>query len=249
MTYGICNLSMAPLKLEPLHQSGMISQVLYGEEFQILEKGKRWSRVQLLADGCEGWIDNLQFLQIPDSDYQPVMTEDLILSADLMEFVAAHDNQLMPIPLGSVLNFVSRFNHEYQGDKISGKQDKSNLLNSALLFLNAPYLWGGRSPFGIDASGLIQMVYRLNGVSLPRSAKEQAELGVPLSFIEESEPGDLVFFDDDEGLINHVGIILEDNHIIHASGKVRIDRLDHFGIFNPEKGQHTHKLRLIKRII
>lgn len=248
MTYGICNLSMVPLKLEPLHQSGMISQVLYGEEFQILEKGKHWSRVQLLADACEGWISNLQFEQISHSDYQPVMTEDLVLSADLMEFVSDQHNRLMTIPLGSVLNFLSRFNHDYQGEKISGKQEKSNLIHSALSFLNAPYLWGGRSPLGIDASGLIQMVYRVNGISLPRAAHQQAELGIPLSFIEETEVGDLVFFDDSEGLINHVGIILEDNQIIHAFGKVRIDLLDHSGIFNPETGQHTHKLRLIKRI-
>jgi len=116
------------------------------------------------------------------------------------------------------------------------------------MYLNAPYLWGGRSPLGIDCSGFTQMVYRLQGINLPRDAYQQADVGTTLSFVDESEPGDLAFFDNNEGKIVHVGIILEDNHIIHASGKVRIDRIDQQGIFNTEIGTHTHKLRLIKSI-
>ncbi len=115
--------------------------------------------------------------------------------------------------------------------------------------MNAPYLWGGKTPFGIDCSGFTQMVYKLNGHALLRDASEQASQGIALSFIEESEPGDLAFFDNSEGQIIHVGIIMEDNHIIHAHGKVRIDRLDHSGIYNIDKKIHTHKLRVIKKII
>lgn len=84
---------------------------------------------------------------------------------------------------------------------------------------------------------------------LYRDASQQAREGEPLSFIEESEVGDLAFFDNDEGNITHVGIIMDNNYIIHASGKVRIDRLDHLGIYNPETNKHTHKLRVIKKII
>ena len=116
------------------------------------------------------------------------------------------------------------------------------------MYLNAPYLWGGRSPLGIDCSGFTQMVYRLQGINLPRDAYQQAHIGTTLSFVDESEPGDLAFFDNKDGEIVHVGIILEENHIIHASGKVRIDRIDQQGIFNSEIGSHTHKLRLIKSI-
>ena len=127
-------------------------------------------------------------------------------------------------------------------------QEKSKIITTALRFLNSPYLWGGRTPLGIDCSGFTQMVYRLQGIDLPRDAYQQSEVGTTLSFIEESEAGDLAFFDDQEGKITHVGIMLEDNHIIHASGKVRIDRIDQQGIFNKETGKHTHKLRLIKSI-
>jgi cell wall-associated NlpC family hydrolase len=117
------------------------------------------------------------------------------------------------------------------------------------MYLNAPYLWGGKTPFGIDCSGFTQMVYKLNGYHLLRDASQQASQGIPLSFIEESEPGDLAFFDNEEGNIIHVGIMMENNYIIHASGKVRIDRLDHLGIYNADTNRHTHKLRVIKKII
>ena len=123
------------------------------------------------------------------------------------------------------------------------------MIETAFMYLNAPYLWGGKSPFGIDCSGFTQMVYKLNGYKLLRDASQQSKQGDALSFIEESEPGDLAFFDNDEGNIIHVGIIMEDNYIIHASGKVRIDRLDHLGIYNAEANRHTHKLRVIKKII
>ena len=134
-------------------------------------------------------------------------------------------------------------------EAINEIQDKAKLIDTAFLYLNTPYLWGGRTPFGIDCSGFTQMVYKLNGFKLERDASQQALQGEPLSFIEESEAGDLAFFDNDEGVITHVGIIMEDNYIIHSSGKVRIDRVDHLGIFNPDTQRHTHKLRVIKMYI
>jgi cell wall-associated NlpC family hydrolase len=118
-----------------------------------------------------------------------------------------------------------------------------------MLFLNAPYLWGGKTPFGIDCSGFTQTVYKLNGIKLLRDAYQQAEQGETLSFVEEAEAGDLAFFDNEEGRIVHVGIVLDNNKIIHASGKVRIDGFDHHGIFNNEKRDYSHKLRLLKRIV
>ena len=126
---------------------------------------------------------------------------------------------------------------------------KEFLLKTAFMYLNAPYLWGGKTPFGIDCSGFTQMVYKLCGHKLFREAKQQATQGEVLSFIEESEPGDLAFFDNNEGVITHVGIIMKDNYIIHAHGKVRIDRIDHSGIYNVDSKRHTHKLRVIKKII
>ena len=172
----------------------------------------------------------------------------------MIDYISAPNNTLLPIPLGASLSFLNHSDintaqFEFEGTKANGIQDKSKLINTAFLYLNAPYLWGGKTPFGIDCSGFTQMVYKLNGYNLFRDASQQATQGEALSFIEESEPGDLAFFDNEEGNIIHVGIIMENNYIIHASGKVRIDRLDHLGIFNPETQKHTHKLRVIKKVI
>ena len=176
------------------------------------------------------------------------------MNADLIEYITAPNNLLIPIPLASSLSFlnhseINTVNFDFEGTKISGIKPKKELINTAFMYLNAPYLWGGKTPFGIDCSGFTQMVYKLNGYKLLRDASQQAKQGEPLSFIEESEPGDLAFFDNEEGKIIHVGIMMNDNYIIHASGKVRIDRLDHLGIYNVDTGRHTHKLRVIKKII
>ncbi|HLF51390.1 C40 family peptidase [Flavobacterium sp.] len=252
--FGICNLAIIPLRFEPNDRSEIVSQVLFGEHFEVIEQLKQWSKVKLHYDDYEGWIDSKQFQPISESDYSQLSQDAIILNSDLIEYITASNNLLIPIPLGAELSFLNHStvninNYDFEGMKISGIKPKSNLINTAFMYLNAPYLWGGKTPFGIDCSGFTQMVYKLNGYKLLRDASQQSAQGEALSFIEESEPGDLAFFDNEEGKIIHVGIIMEDNYIIHASGKVRIDRLDHLGIYNAEVNRHTHKLRVIKKII
>ena len=252
--FGICNLAIIPLRFEPNDRSEIVSQVLFGEHFEILEQLKQWSRIKMQYDHYEGWVDSKQFQIISESSYNQLSTEAIILNADLIEYITGRSNLLMPIPLGSSLSFINHneintSGFDFEGTKTSGEKNKENLISTAFMYLNAPYLWGGKTPFGIDCSGFTQMVYKLNGYKLLRDASQQSTQGEPLSFIEESEPGDLAFFDNEEGNIIHVGIIMDDNYIIHASGKVRIDRLDHLGIFNSETNKHTHKLRVIKKII
>lgn len=249
MLYGICNLSIVPLRLEPTDKSELVSQVLYGEFFKVLEQRKSWSRIRLHFDKYEGWIDNKQFFEISKDDYNGLKNEPLKLSSDLVEFIQDENEQLFTIPIGSSLNGLHLLKHVHDGNIVSSIQPKEHIIITAFHYLNAPYLWGGKTPFGIDCSGFTQMVYKLNGYRLLRDASQQATQGISLSFIEESEPGDLAFFDNDEGQIVHVGIILKDNYIIHSHGKVRIDRLDHSGIYNVDKNKHSHKLRVIKKII
>ncbi|MBW4362505.1 C40 family peptidase [Flavobacterium taihuense] len=252
--FGICNLAMIPLRAEASDKSEIVSQVLFGEHFEVLEQQKQWSRIKLQYDEYEGWIDTKQFQVISELNFNQLSSDAIILNADLIEYVTTPSNLLIPIPLAASLSFlnnpeINTSNFDFEGTKTSGTKPKNNLLHSSFMYLNAPYLWGGKTPFGIDCSGFTQMVYKLNGYKLLRDASQQATQGEPLSFIEESEPGDLAFFDNDEGNIIHVGIIMENNYIIHASGKVRIDRLDHLGIYNAESNKHTHKLRVIKKII
>ena len=249
MTYGIANISIVPLRIEPSDLTELVSQVLYGEIFQILERRKKWSRIRLDYDQFEGWIDNNQYLEFPESDYHDLSSMPQKLSGDLIEFVQDNSNQLHTIPLGSSLTGLKLQQHFFDGNSVEGIQPKSNLIETAFLYRNAPYLHGGKTPFGIDAAGLTQMVYKLNGYHIFRSVEQQAKQGEALSFIEESEAGDLAFFDNNDGQIVHVGLIMPDNYIIHAHGKVRIDRLDHSGIYNTDLKMHTHKLRVIKKII
>jgi len=254
MMFGICNLAIVPLRLEPSDRSEMTSQVLFGEHFNVLEQTEKWSRIEMAYDAYNGWIDNKQFASISESDYNRLNALPPIMNADLIEYITNPKNHLLHIPIGAAVTFLNDplINTEaftFDGLTTSGITNKKQLLGTAYMYLNTPYLWGGKSPFGIDCSGFTQMVYKLNGYDMLRDASQQATLGEALSFIEESEPGDLAFFDNEEGRIIHVGIIMEDNYIIHAHGKVRIDRLDHLGIYNTDTGRHTHKLRVIKKII
>ncbi|VXB55502.1 Hydrolase Nlp/P60 [Flavobacterium sp. 9AF] len=252
--FGICNLAIVPLRLEPSDRSEQVSQLLFGDHFKVLEKIEKWTKIETAFDHYIGWIDNKQYLHIREDHFAILEESPIVLNGDLIEYISTPNNQLIPIPLGSCLSFLDNeqinfSNYIFEGIKICGIKEKSNLIKTAYMYLNAPYLWGGKTPFGIDCSGFTQMVYKLNGYKILRDASEQATQGEALSFIEESEPGDLAFFDNEEGNIIHVGIMMEDNYIIHASGKVRIDRLDHLGIYNAETNRHTHKLRVIKKII
>ncbi|WP_300567306.1 C40 family peptidase [Flavobacterium sp.] len=252
--FGVCNLANIPLRLEPSDRSELVSQVLFGEHFAILEQNQKWSKIKLAYDDYEGWIDNKQYQKITEEQFQQLSKDSIVLNSDLIEYITSPNNLLLPIPLGASLSFlnydaINVDNFSFEGLKTSGEKPKSNLINTAFMYMHAPYLWGGKTPFGIDCSGFTQMVYKLNGYKLFRDASQQANQGEALSFIEECEPGDLAFFDNEEGNITHVGIIMDDNYIIHASGKVRIDRLDHLGIYNAETNRHTHKLRVIKKII
>ncbi|TXD53605.1 MULTISPECIES: C40 family peptidase [unclassified Polaribacter] len=256
MLYGICTLSSVALRVEPSDKSEMISQVLFGENFTILEKQKYWSKIKISFDACEGYIDNKQFEEISEDLFTKLATQKKVYAGEVIDFITNSTNDLLTIPLGSRLPFFTNDTFQlngktfsYQGNVLSGKLPKKELIQKAFTFLNTPFLWGGKTPFGIDCSGFTQIVYQLCGYKLCRNTNEQAKQGDVLSFIEESEPGDLAFFDNEEGEIIHVGIILQDYHIIHAHGKVRIDTLDHSGIFNHDLQKHTHRLRVIKKMI
>ncbi|WNW02804.1 C40 family peptidase [Tenacibaculum sp. HL-MS23] len=256
MSFGICNLSIVPLRLEPADPSEMVNQVVFGEHFMVLEKSKKWSKIRLAFDNYEGFIDNKQYEEITEDVYNSLSEENKSYAGELIDFITDNNHNLTTIPMGARLPFykdkninINKTLYSYEGKVCNTKLAKSVIIDTAFLFLNVPYLWGGKSPFGIDCSGFTQTVYKLCGYNLFRDAKEQAKQGEVLSFIEESEPGDLAFFDNEDGNITHVGIIMNDYNIIHAHGKVRIDKLDHSGIYNIDTNKHTHKLRVIKRFI
>ena len=238
------------MRVENSHESELVSQLLYGDCFEILSTKKEWFQIKSLDDLYIGWVNNKQVKKISKKNAEKITFDENIYSTRFIDYVETNENRLSSIVLGSNIGACKYLGHDYDGPKHKKTENKSNLIKIASLYLNSPYLWGGKTPFGVDCSGLTQMIYRINGFNIPRDAYQQSEFGgETLSFIDESEPGDLAFFDDKEGKIVHVGMLLENNYILHACGKVRIDRIDQTGIFNNEKQKHSHKLRIIKKII
>ena len=246
------------MRSDPSDRSEMTNQLLFGEGYEILQQQKKWSYVKLLHDNYEGWVDNKQITAVDQEYYQHYLNQNAPVSSELIEIISHEDSGVFfPIYMGSLLPGLNGnqklnlagTNYEYLGPVENGARSRAKIVHYAHQYMHAPYLWGGRSPMGIDCSGYTQIVYRLAGYQIPRDSPEQADQGDTLSFIEESQPGDLAFFDNEDGDIIHVGIILERNYILHASGKVRLDRLDQYGIFNRELNTHTHRLRVIKKIV
>lgn len=237
------------MRKESNHRSEMVSQLLYGDCFKIIGTKKEWLHITTLLDDYSGWIDLKQAQLISLKEAEDIGVHQAAYSTQFIDYIETTDNKLTTLVIGSNISAVTLLQHSYSGPSFKGKNKKAKLLEIASLYLNAPYLWGGKTPMGIDCSGLTQMIYRINGHKIPRDASQQALLGSTLSFIDESEPGDLAFFDNEEGAITHVGLLLENNYILHAHGKVRIDRIDQTGIYNIDTQQHSHKLRIIKKII
>jgi hypothetical protein len=232
----------------------MVNQMLFGEQYKIVESRKKFSKIRLSHDKYEGWVCNKQINEVSKEDYDLLLNSIKKYTTDILDIIKSDSFQT--IVMGSVLpeikdsNFIiDGTDYSFEGLTTSDKLEKSMLVENAMMYLNAPYLWGGRTPFGIDCSGFTQIIYKINGYKIDRDAKDQVNIGLSLSFIEESEPGDLAFFDNKDGDIVHVGIIMKDNYIIHAHGQVRIDRLDQTGIYNVDTKKHSHKLRVIKKII
>lgn len=255
MEFGICNLNFIAIRQEPNDQSEMVSQLHFGETFSVLEELDQWLRIQVDYDFYEGWVPRIQIKALTGDVYEEAIKNNSHFSDEMVTFVTDTKDQLQILSLGASLpNYqknsftIDDLNYRFDGEVISGKRQKSDLVRTAYKYLNTPYLWGGRTPFGIDCSGFTQMVYKLNGYQLFRDAHQQASQGEVLSFIEESEPGDLAFFDNEEGEIIHTGILLANNYIIHCHGKVRIDRIDSSGIYNVDTQRHTHKLRVMKQL-
>lgn len=251
MEYGISQLAIIPLRAEPRESSEMVSQLLFGETYVIAERQEKWVKVVTAYEEYEGWISRVQVSVLSYEDYlalnergSPLTTEPVTIANK------QSDNSLLYLPAGSSLPFYengsSWINNEVYGVNAIGDREP-NMLDTAKTYLNTPYLWGGRTHFGIDCSGFAQTVFKQYGIQLKRDASQQAEQGEVVDFLPGAKAGDLAFFDNAEGRIVHVGIMLDSEHIIHASGKVKIDRIDGQGIYSDELKKHTHKLRIIKR--
>lgn len=261
MIYGIVNQCLAALRREPFERSEMVSQLLFGETFSVYEQHKGWLRVSVTHDSYEGWLDSKLCLTLNAEDYEWLKSFGNEKCAT-RPFNAQRVGDNYPIrlcPGSSLFQFNTdmgefKFPHEtYKIYSVPFDSDECTILENiskiAVNYVNSPYLWGGRSPYGIDCSGLVQVVFKSIGYKLPRDASQQVKEGTIVDFVNLTQAGDLAFFDNEEGNITHVGIVLPNGEIIHSSGFVRIDKLDQQGIFCVKIQTYSHKLRIIKRVL
>ncbi|NRA49267.1 MAG: C40 family peptidase [Phaeodactylibacter sp.] len=256
--YAICPLSNVPIRSNSSDKSEIVSQLLFGELAEVLEtKGRQWAKIRCIWDNYVGWIAANQLKAITPSELT-LFKEHFAYSLELFQPLMA-DKEVIPVVLGARLpNFDGmRFTldntvYTFSGQAVFPEHIKATagfILKIARRYLHAPFLHGGRSPMGIDAAGLVQMVFKIANISLPREAAQQVYIGKTVDFVEQSLPGDVAFFENRKGRITHCGIILPDAEVIHAFGSVRIDKIDHYGIYDKSAKRYTHRLRVVRRML
>ena len=233
MKIGQCHLSFMQVRLEPSDRSELVTQLIYGETYAVLEELDKWLNIEIHGDNYRGYIDKKQY------DERTFSPQEAAINTRF-PFILHEEERRINVPLGA-------FIHAPHSSNLSLKEATELFKN----FLGAPYVWGGKTQFGYDCSGFTQIFFRCLGVSLLRDAYQQATQGATVHLLDEALTGDLAFFDNADGKITHVGIIIKEDSefkIFHSSGELRIDTLDHQGIYKKNEG-YSHNLRLIQRLL
>lgn len=258
MNYGIALYSLVPMRKEPAEQSEMVSQLLFGESYEVLKEEDGFLQITTQYDHYTGWIDRLMHQEITASYFSRLLQEPVAVLDALLMSIERRGTPPQLILAGSSLPGYNRKKDMLEIDKevyhvrwTFGKfavKGINTLPKTAGHFMNAPYLWGGRSIFGCDCSGFVQTVYKIHGVRLKRDTYQQVGQGSIVNSLAEAQMGDLAFFSGDDGTVYHVGLILSPSEIVHSSGYVHVDRLDENGIFNLQKQQYSHRSFTIRRV-
>jgi len=245
--FAFCRVSIAPLRKSAADASEMVSQLLFGELVTLLKRENNWLLIETILDCYEGWIDEKQIFYVSENEMnqwksdQQIITKTIKINSPIGK---------MSLPMGAFISSSSpkKFQIGTHWFESNYGSTKVHLISFAKTYLNTPYLWGGKSNVGIDCSGFSQIVYRSQGIELPRDASQQVHLGNPINR-KQAKAGDLAFFTNDAGKVIHVGILLSKSKIIHASGRVKIDKLNDTGIWSEELNKYSHNLYLIKRFL
>jgi gamma-D-glutamyl-L-lysine dipeptidyl-peptidase len=256
--YGVCRLSVVSVRKDPADVSEIVTQLLFGDDYQVVGEtpDRKWLKIVITFDRYEGWIDSKQHNGISREYFEYISRADLKIATDLTSSLL-YNKMPLTILMGSVIpisgaelfKMEDQFAFNGESKTLGQKREFDFVQALAMKYLNAPYLWGGKNPFGIDCSGFVQMVFKIAGYKLLRDASQQANQGKSVNAFADIQPGDLAFFKNSQGNITHTGIVLRDLKIIHASGKVRIDQLTQEGIFNADLHVTTHVFSHLRRIL
>jgi len=252
MNTAINLLSVIPMRKEASHRSEMVSQLLFGEYVEIFEEEKDFIRVKCLYDDYEGWVQANQLTNANEkfdktNEFTCTYIQKVSVNGKSIRIPYSSPVYSSFVVAGNEINYLLGPGEIWKNaEYILSEENLETIYN---FYLNTPYLWGGKSIFGIDCSGFVQQVFKMFGIKLLRDAYLQAEQGTAVENIEEVKLGDLAFFQNENGRVTHVGIALENGKIVHASGNVRIDTIDKEGIMNVETGKRTHELHSIRRIV
>src|SRR5436190_2521300 len=252
MDCAICVVPAAPVRKKPSHKAEMVNQLLFGEGMSILKWKKKWLGIQTVPDSYEGWIRINMIMDVDEN-----LLYGSFVTAGLLNTIQTGE-MTMHVPVGSTLpafkngeGAVGNLKYKFEGsffDRNEIKPDTDLVTHLTRQWLNAPYLWGGRTPLGVDCSGFVQVIFKMMGIDLLRDARLQVDQGMKIRRLEDSQCGDLAFFRNNKRKITHVGILLSPTQIIHASGKVRVDSIDKKGIINTDTGKRTHSLVAIRKL-
>lgn len=244
----ICRYPLCPVRTHPSDPSEMSTQIFFGELVEVTEQKNQWRKVVNLFDGYEGWVDEKFFIPLQPEAIEFWIENAIPIFNSVVQLEV--DGTKMTVSRGARLpkDIRKPFHLNGMAYTINGILEASpeNRLKVALAYLNAPYLWGGKSILGIDCSGFTQMILQFEGKMFPRDAYQQAEEGTLVEF-NDRQPGDFAFFHNDSGKITHVGMLISPNQIIHAHGNVRIDDFTEEGILNREKKTCSHPLSFVRR--
>ena len=254
--FGICLFTLIPVRSQATDKSEMVSQLLFGETYKVLDNKSKWLLIQGQGDGYEGWIDSNQHQALTEENLETYASDNQLFLNKLTTIIHTKNDGIRLLSFGSIIReslfefFPDLIRSISKEDFVTlpSTFDADKMTAAAIKLAGTTYLWGGRSVFGMDCSGFTQLCAKAAGYQLFRDASQQAGQGKIIDFLEEAQTGDLAFFDNDESQIVHVGIILSPGKIIHASGCVHIDTLDHHGIFSNQQNKYTHKLRLIRTL-
>jgi len=258
LDYGVCRLALVSVRNSPNGDAKQISQLLFGDHYEVLKKadGGNWLFIKIHFDGLEGWIDAEQHHSISYEYFEQINHANFKITIDLSCNILFKKSpitillgSIVPISNSELFKMEEQFAFNGEAKSLGQKRDVEFIKSTAQKYLNAPYLSGGKSPFGIDAAGLVQMVFKVTGYTLPHSVKGLWTEGVPVKSLSEALPGDLAFFSRKKEGVSHVGILLNDAKIIHAFGRVRVDHLLEEGIMRADSKIYTHQLKGIRRIV